>query len=98
MIYPQGTRVPCDSTVQDYPYKPGVFRIHEQVDIPVIPLATNSGYFWPKGRMLKKSGTVVFEFLPPMSSDLDRSKFMEQLETQIEGHSRALVNEASTSA
>lgn len=96
LIYPQGTRVKPDTLTSDISYKPGVFRIYEETGLPIIPMATNSGCFWPKGSLLKKAGTVVFEFLPPIPPGQDRTAVMEQLEQQIETRSKALADTENT--
>lgn len=94
VIYPQGTRVNPEVTSAEMPYKYGVFKIHEATKLPVIPLATNSGCFWPKGRLLKEPGTVVFEFLPAVKSNPDRAVMMRDLEPRLEAASHALAEEA----
>ena len=98
VIYPQGTRVKPETTAQDVSYKPGVFRIHEATNLPVVPLATNSGCFWPKGALLKRPGTVVFEFLPALPAGLSRKEMMTHLQDSIEERSNALAQEAREAA
>lgn len=90
IIYPQGTRVNPDTTTDEVPYKTGIYRIADLTQLPVIPLATNSGCFWPKGQLLKRSGTVVFEFLPEVKMSDDRKAFMQTLENTLEERSKAL--------
>lgn len=94
VIYPQGTRVRPETTPQQISYKPGVFRVHEATSLPVIPLALNSGCFWPKGSLLKKPGTVVFEFLPALPAGLERRDMMTLLQDTLESQSNALAAEA----
>lgn len=92
VIFPQGTRVRIDQTPQDKPYKIGVARIAEATGMKIIPLALNSGYFWPKKKFLKKSGKIVFEFLPPIDpKDYGIYEIIKTLETQLEEHSTALL-------
>lgn len=66
IIFPQGTRVRIDETVQHKPYKVGVARLQEATDLPILPMALNTGYFWPRSGWLRRPGRVVFEFLPPL--------------------------------
>ena len=94
VIFPQGTRVKPGLTANDVSYKPGVYRIQEATQLPIVPMALNSGMFWPKGAVLKKRGTVVFEFLPPIEAGLGRQELMDTLETALEGKSNALMAEA----
>lgn len=93
IIFPQGTRVSLETSVEEKPYKSGVFRMAEACQIPIVPLALNSGYFWPKKGM-KKPGKVVFEFLEPLSPGLEHKEVIRTLENKIENHSLALLQEA----
>ena len=45
LIFPQGTRVKIDDKV---PFKKGVGRIYEALNISCVPVALNSGKVWPK--------------------------------------------------
>lgn len=94
ILFPQGTRVRPGVGADVKPYKSGVYRIHEYTGLPVIPLATNSGCFWPKGSLLKKPGTVVFEFLPALPHGLERKVFMAELEQRLEEASNTLIKDA----
>lgn len=80
MIYPEGTRVPVGKKVK---YKPAIYSIYKE-GVKVIPAAVNSGYFWPKGKFLRKKGTIVFSYLEPMPDGLSKQEFMQLLETRIE--------------
>lgn len=94
VIFPQGTRVWPHESPQDKRYKAGIHRMQEATGLPVIPMATNSGMFWPRSGWLKSSGTVVFEFLKPIPPGLDKETFMAKLEKQLEENSLSLMNEA----
>lgn len=94
VIFPQGTRVHPWQTPADKPYKIGVARMHEQTGLPIVPLALNSGMFWPRGGWLIPPGKVVFEFLPPLAQGLGVYEIMKSLEQQLESHSNALAAEA----
>lgn len=88
VIFPQGTRV---RPHHRKPYKVGVAALYQELDLPVVPMAVNSGLFWPKGAFLKKPGTVTIKFLPPIEPGLSRSSFMRQLEEQLELESDQLA-------
>lgn len=94
VIFPQGTRVTPDQNADDKPYKIGIARIQEATDLYIIPMATNAGLFWPRNGFWKSSGTVVFEFLPPIEPGLERSEMLRNLETTIEPATRALMEQA----
>lgn len=89
VIFPQGTRVPPGVKK---PYKVGVVALYQDLDIPIVPVALNSGLFWPKKGIMKKSGTVTIEFLPPIPPGLTRSQMMKRLESDIETASERLLH------
>lgn len=93
-IFPQGTRVSINDTVAEKPYKRGILRMYEATGLPIIPVATNSGYFWPKNAFLKKPGKVIFHILPPIPPGLPANEVMTRLVDQIETTSNQLVQEA----
>lgn len=88
VIFPQGTRIAPGVRA---PYKVGTAALYKQLKLPVVPMALNSGLFWPKGGFLKKPGTVTIEFLPPIPANLPRAQFMRDLEQQIETASDRLA-------
>ncbi len=91
LIFPEGTR----STPGAPPdYKPGVTALYEGLGIQCVPLALNSGLFWPRRSLLRHPGTIVVELLEPIPAGLDRRTFRDQLETRIEAASLQLMEEA----
>ena len=81
IIFPEGTRKkPGD--VADY--KPGVAGIYNNLDTNVIPVALNSGLFWPKNSFNIKPGKIIIEFLPPINKGLSKETFLKTLEKVIE--------------
>ncbi len=99
VVFPQGTRVAPDTGTDEKPYKAGIARIQKATGLPIIPMATNSGVFYPKGKWCKKSGRVIFEFMPAIkpSNKLGSSSLLKQLEQTIEKKSSELVKEARES-
>ena len=80
LIFPQGTRVKVDDKV---PFKKGVGRIYEALNISCIPVALNSGKVWPKGGIVKYPGKITVSFLEPIEPGLSRDEFIKNLETKI---------------
>ncbi|WP_207456361.1 lysophospholipid acyltransferase family protein [Azospirillum sp. SYSU D00513] len=81
VIFPQGTRV----APGDYrPYRVGVGVLYETLEIPIVPMALNAGLYWPRRSFLKRPGTVVVEFLPPIPAGLPRAEAMRLLEERLE--------------
>ena len=90
MIFPEGTRTtPGD----DASYKPGIAALYRELDMPCIPMATNSGMHWPNKNSIRTPGTIVFEFLPAIPPGLKRGEFMRELEERIETASKKLYAE-----
>jgi 1-acyl-sn-glycerol-3-phosphate acyltransferase len=50
----------------------------------VVPVALNSGIFWPKHGILKTPGTIKIEFLEPIKTGLSKKEFLEKLQNDIE--------------
>lgn len=94
VIFPQGTRVYTWQTTKDKPYKNGAARMYEATGMPIIPLALNSGVFWPRTSWVKRPGKVIFEFLPPIPPGKPTQEVMQELETRLESASKTLENEA----
>jgi len=81
VLFPQGTRTaPGDAK----PYLPGAAALYRGSQYPVVPVALNSGLFWPRRTFRKTPGLITVEFLPPIAPGLDRRAFLKQLEAQIE--------------
>ncbi len=91
VIFPQGTRVRVGDT---RPYKKGVARMAEHGDLSIIPIALNSGVFWPKNAFWKRAGTVTFKILPPLPTGLSVEKTMEKIEKDLEYESNLLAKNA----
>ncbi|MFN3076024.1 MAG: lysophospholipid acyltransferase family protein [Alphaproteobacteria bacterium] len=91
IIFPEGTRTAPGATAL---YHPGVALLYQNFDVPLIPVALNSGLFWGRRSFLKYPGTVLVEFLPPVPAGLSRREFLSQLRDRIEGASERLAAEA----
>jgi 1-acyl-sn-glycerol-3-phosphate acyltransferase len=62
-----------------------------------VPIALNSGLFWPRRAFMRYPGTVIVEVLEPIPAGLPRREFLKRLETAIETASARLMAEALTS-
>ncbi len=82
VIFPEGTRVRPGQRVR---YKLGGAILAAQSGYPVIPVAHNSGEYWPKKQFLKKPGTIRIVIGPPISSkDRKPEAILAEAETWIE--------------
>lgn len=91
LIFPEGTRRPVGAPAH---YKSGIAALCAAANVPCTPVALNTGLFWPRNGFTKRPGTVIIEFLPPISGSPDKGEFMQVLSTSIESASNALVAEA----
>lgn len=90
VIFPEGTRrnpgAPPD-------YKPGVAGMYGTLDVPCVPVALNSGLYWPRKGFIRRPGKIIVEFLPPIQRGLKRDAFMAELQTRIETATDRLLRE-----
>jgi len=91
LIYPQGTRVSVTDTIANRPYKQGVIRLYENFDIPILPVAMNSGKFWPRNGFLIRPGNVEFIILPIIPSGLQSNIAQKKMQDIIESESIKLL-------
>jgi 1-acyl-sn-glycerol-3-phosphate acyltransferase len=88
LIFPEGTRQELDAAPD---YKPGIAAMYKDLNLPVTPVALNTGLIWkPKG-IMRQPGHVTFKVLPPIPPGLPREEFMRELERVIETESQALL-------
>ena len=80
LIFPQGTRVKFGERV---PFKKGVGRIYESLNLPCVPVALNSGKIWPKNTFIKNKGDIHISFLEPISPGNEKDKFILEVENKI---------------
>jgi 1-acyl-sn-glycerol-3-phosphate acyltransferase len=88
VIFPEGTRRPVGAPPH---YKAGVGLIYSDCGVPCLPVALNSGLFWPRRTFLRYPGTLVVEFLDPIPPGLKRDEFLHRVETAIEGATNRIV-------
>jgi 1-acyl-sn-glycerol-3-phosphate acyltransferase len=88
VIFPEGTRRPPGAPPD---YKAGVGLIYADCGVPCLPVALNSGLFWPRRTFMRYPGTLVVEFLDPLPPGLPRAEFLARLESMIEEATERLV-------
>ena len=88
IIFPEGTRSAVDAAPN---YKTGIAQIYVDCGVPCMPVALNSGLFWPRRTFLRYPGTLVVEFLDPLPPGLKRREFIERISTVIEAATGRLV-------
>ena len=80
VIFPQGTRIKFG---EKSPFKKGVGRIYDSLNLPCIPVALNSGKIWPKNSFMKYGGDIHISFLEPIMPGKEKSKFLKEIENTI---------------
>ncbi|MCB8837238.1 1-acyl-sn-glycerol-3-phosphate acyltransferase [Aurantimonas sp. VKM B-3413] len=91
VIFPEGTRTLPGDEVE---YRQGVYRLYEALGLPVVPVALNSGVFWPRRSFLRHPGTIRAAILDPIAPGLARQAFLGRLRGGIETSSTDLLREA----
>ena len=73
IIFPEGTRRPVGAEPR---YKFGVAQVYVDCGVQCLPVALNSGLFWPRRTFLRYPGTIVIEFLDVIPPGLSRDEFL----------------------
>ena len=89
IIFPEGTRKAPGAEPK---YKFGVAFLYIELGIPCVPVALNSGLFWPRRSFMRYPGTVRVEFLDPIAPGLDRQVFFDKLQAEVESATAKLVS------
>src|SRR4051794_26388409 len=88
IIFPEGTRTAVDAPTR---YKTGVAQVYVDSGVACLPVALNSGLFWPRRTFLRYPGTIVVEFLDLLPPGLTRQEFIAQVSTAIDEATNRLV-------
>lgn len=81
LIFPEGRRGAHGEVGE---YQAGIGILYKELNVPVVPVALNSGEFWARRSKFKKPGCITLEFLDPIPANMDRNAFMETLKERIE--------------
>src|SRR5262249_13563456 len=87
---PEGTRRPPGAEPR---YKFGVAHLYAETGVPCLPVALNSGLYWPRRSFRRHPGTIRVEVLDPIAPGLDKQAFFERLQREIETATARLVTE-----
>ncbi len=91
LIFPEGTRRPIGAPPH---YKAGVAHLYLETGAICVPVALNTGLFWPRRSFWRRPGRIVIEFLEPILPGFDKETFMRLLQSRIETATDRLVAEA----
>ena len=95
VIFPEGTRRPPGAKPR---YLPGVAFLYAELGLPCVPIALNSGLFWPRRSLLRYPGTVLVEVLDPIPPGFEKREFLTRLQNATEEATARLVAEGEHSA
>lgn len=88
VIYPEGTRRAVGAAPT---YKFGVAHLYGELQVPCVPVALNSGLFWPRRSLRFQPGKIRMEFLDPIYPGMEKATFLKELEQKIETATARLV-------
>src|SRR5687768_14241323 len=91
LIFPEGTR---RAPAAPPAYKSGATALYMSLRVPCVPLALNSGLFWPRRKFMRYPGTIVMEFLPALPPGLSKEDFSHRLQHAIESKTAELLSSA----
>lgn len=91
IIFPEGTRRPVGAPPD---YKPGIAQIYAESGVTCLPVALNSGLFWPRRTFMRYPGPLIVEFLQPLPPGMKRREFMAAVAEVIESGTGRIVAEA----
>jgi len=94
VIFPEGTRRPPGAKPR---YLPGVAFLYAELGLPCVPIALNSGLFWPRRSLRRHPGTVLVEVLDPIPPGLEKREFLMRLQNTTEQATARLVAESERS-
>jgi 1-acyl-sn-glycerol-3-phosphate acyltransferase len=80
VIFPEGTRVAPGARL---PLQPGVAALASRTRLPLIPVATDSGYCWGRRAFRKRPGVIHIAIGPPIPPGVKREELMQRLEAAI---------------
>ncbi len=89
IIFPEGTRS-LPGAVPEYKAA-GLRTFYKALQLPILPVATNSGQCWPAHGLTRTPGTVVYEVMPPIEPGLHHKEMLERVTTSLEDASTALL-------
>ena len=90
VVYPEGTRIRAGTRAH---YRTGGARLAIALGLPIVPVAHNAGYLWPKGSLGKRPGTVTVSIGAPIRTDgKDMQQLMNEVESWIENEVARLGN------
>lgn len=80
LIFPEGTRTPPG---EQPPLLPGLTGLYRSLEVPVVPMALDSGLVWGRESFMKKSGVITVVIHPSVEAGLPRDVMVERVRRAI---------------
>ncbi|MBX9774429.1 MAG: 1-acyl-sn-glycerol-3-phosphate acyltransferase [Xanthobacteraceae bacterium] len=90
VIFPEGTR---RAPGAEPSYKFGIAHLYGETGIACLPIALNSGLFWPRRSFMRYPGTIIAEVLDPIAPGLSKDAFAARLQQDVETATARLIDE-----
>ena len=88
IVFPEGTR----KKPGDKPdYKTGFIGIYNETESEILPVAVNSGRYWPKHIFIKNSGKIIIKILKPIPAKLKKDEVLKKIESVIEEETNKII-------
>lgn len=95
LVFPEGSRMPPTQAVR---FRRGVELLYETLDLPVLPVAVNSGLYWGPRDRYRRPGTITVSHLRLIEPGLIPSKFVRDAEYAIDSEVSRLTRRDSVLA
>ena len=93
VIFPEGTRRRIADPVT---FRRGIELLYSELQVPVLPVALNSGAFWSSDRSFKNKGVITVSYLPPIMPGLPREEFKARAESMLQAEKERLLAEVAS--
>ncbi len=88
VIFPEGTRkIPGEKP----DYKSGFIGIYNETESEILPIALNSGCYWPKHTFIKNPGKIIIKIMNPIPAKLKKAEILKKVESIIEKETNIIV-------
>ncbi|MEL5848422.1 MAG: lysophospholipid acyltransferase family protein [Candidatus Igneacidithiobacillus chanchocoensis] len=87
LLFPEGTRQPCGQLGD---FHQTAAALAQRAGVPILPLALNSGCFWPRGEWRKRGGELHLHFGPSMAATGRSAEITAQLREWIAAQLRRM--------
>jgi len=87
IIFPEGTRTPIGKHNK---YQSGFYSIYKDLNVPILPIALNTGIYWDKKQFIKRPGTMTISILPMIEPGKNKKELMQLIEKTIENETNRL--------